>query len=117
MCLSEKQANKEHVLQRKKAETSRKTASAAMEMLKEPLQDLQTALLDSALKDGYVKDVAKMLETKVKSMMADALKTLTVPDTALTFDLKELRAIQSDVILKTRTPNQNCTSNARVSER
>jgi hypothetical protein len=81
-------------------------ASAALEMLKDPLSQFNTELAKHAAdsKAGeYMLEACDLLVKRATQMMEDSIKSIVTGD-ALLFDLKEMRGIQAEMNLKTRTP-------------
>ena len=88
-----------------KAETlAKSTASAALDMLKVPLGDLQDMMREASRPDDYFSQACELLLNQAKVMMTDSLNTCTTGVVSIKFDLKELRIVQNDLVAKTRNP-------------
>jgi hypothetical protein len=85
----------------KKAATDKKVAEAAIDLLKGPISELKAVMHHIPADDQYLLQGCTLLCDRCKTMLEQSL--LAVMDGgAVSFDLKDIRDLQVEIISKTR---------------
>jgi hypothetical protein len=82
--------------------------------LRNPLQDLQEAMAANPIENAYVQQMTKLLESRCKDMMQEAMTWITAPDETErvepSFTINDVKNAIADLVAKTRMLIYLCAS-------